>query len=306
MIRGVFFLSILFFTLSLNAKTDGHHTDKRAYIIQLFVLPKGGLTEKEVLERVPLSLKDKIHIHTVDNKLIGCYAQADSYRGLKKLLKKVKKAGYKGAYIRRTKVCLMRNRSQNTELTIVKKEKKLSNYKLTELISKANDSFKKHLYNQAVRYYEELLEGGFDNKNIRINLSYLYGIFGKWHRFGYMITSKKYPTVYVYAYATGALKSRQKDFYENLKNFIKSDYSGHLDLLAGYYFEQNKNDKKALEFYKSAYQKNPNDIYNKYAYARILDIIGKKDMAYRLYKEIYETADKKSTIYKAVAFMLNR
>jgi len=305
MIRGVFFASLLFFALFLNAKTHDYHTDKRVYIIQLFALPKGSLTEKEVLKRVPLSLRDKIHIHKIDNKLIGCYAQADSYRGLKKLLKKVKKAGYKGAYIRRTKVCLMRNRSQNAELTIVKKEKKLSNYKLTELISKANSSFEKHLYDQAVRYYEELLEGGFDNKNIRLNLSYLYGIFGKWHRFGYMITSKKYPTVYVYAYATGALKSRQKNFYKNLKNFIKSDYSGHLDLLAGYYFEQNKNNIKALKFYKSAYQKNPNDIYNKYAYARILDIIGKKDEAYKLYKEIYYATTQDSGIHKTLAKILD-
>ena len=304
MIKKVLFLSFLLFAALLNAK-EIESSQKKVYIIQLFVINNPAITKKEILKRIPRSLRDKIHIHKIDGKFIGCYAQANSYKALKKFLKKVKKNGYKGAYIRKTRVCIMQRRSSNAELTIIKKEKKLSRYKITDLISKANRAYKNHLYSQAIYYYEELLNGGFKSKDIKINLSYLYGIFGKWKRFRYIITSKKYPTIFVYAYANGALKGGQKNFYKNLKEFIEKDYSGHLDILAGYFFEQKGDDKKALKFYKSAYQKNPTDLYNKFAFARILDIVGKKDEAYKLYKEIYYATTQDSTIHKILAKILD-
>ena len=145
-----------------------------------------------------------------------------------------------------------------------------------------------------------LLSAGVKSKKIKKNLCYLYGEKGAWEQAKDVIDKERYQLKLIYAYANGAAKTLQPNFYENLKEYIMLDRSGHIALLAGYYFEQKYEMKKALEFYKRAYEKNKNDKYNSYAYARYLDITGKKQEALRLYKMLYGQTKEESEIHKAI------
>ena len=174
------------------------------------------------------------------------------------------------------------------------------------MITKANRAYKNANDEKAMIYYEMLLSAGTKNKKIKNNLCYLYGKNGAWPQAKNIIDKESYPSRLIYAYANGAVRTSQDSFYSDMSEYIMLDRSGHLALLAGYYFEQNGNRKKAFEFYKMAYEKNRNDVYNIYAYARFLDIIGKNSDAIKLYNDVYNSTKENTPLHKALESRLHR
>jgi len=302
-----FFLGLLVLvsvSFGSNGISFGHK--KRVYCIQLFSL-NSSHSEKKIMNKMPLDLKDEIHLHRVKKQIVGCYSQSSKYTDIKKKLKRAKRAGFKKAYIITTTRWYMPTKSEKTEQQPAKAAKKvISKYVISQIISKANRAYKNGDEMQAMMYYEMLLSAGVKSEKIKNNLCFLYGKNGAWIQAKDVIDKQRYQSKLVYAYANGAVRTLQPNFYENLKEYIMLDRSGHLALLAGYYFEQKNQMQKALAFYKRAYEKNKNDIYNSYAYARYLDIIGKKQEALALYKKLYTQTKEGSGIYKAVKLRLYR
>ncbi|ADN08071.1 hypothetical protein [Sulfurimonas autotrophica] len=294
LILGVVFL------VSVAFASDGisFGQKKRVYSIQLFST-KNTHSEEEIINKTPLNLRDEIHLHRVKNQIVACYSQASKYDEIRSKLQKVKKAGYKRAYIITTTRWYMPNKTKH-------QSPKLSKYVISKMIAKANKAYKNANESKAMMYYEMLLSAGAKSDKIKNNLCYLYGKNGAWGQAKDIIDKSKYASGLIYAYANGAVQTSQKTFYTDLIDYIMLDRSGHLALLAGYYFEQNANGKKAGEFYKMAYGKNRNDIYNMYAYARYLDIIGQKMQAINLYKNVYNRTDETNGLHKALKSRLYR
>lgn len=305
MIRIV--LGILLFVCVAGASESlSFGGSKRVYTVQLFCLSHPG-SHKSIIKKIHYKLRDKIHLHKVKKQLVVCYSQASTYKKILKALQKVKKAGYKEAFIITTTRWYMPTKSKKTKQRPVKAAKKvISKYVISQLISKANRAYKNGDEMQAMMYFEMLLSAGVKSEKIKNNLCFLYGKNGAWVQAKDVIDKQRYQSKLVYAYANGAVRTLQPNFYENLKEYIMLDRSGHLALLAGYYFEQKHQMQKALAFYKRAYEKNKNDIYNSYAYARYLDIIGKKQEAIALYKKLYTRTKEGSDIYKAIKLRLYR
>jgi len=287
-IVGVIFLASVAF--ASNSVSFGQK--KRVYTVQLFTT-NGSYPESEIINKIPLNLRDEIHLHRVKNQIVACYSQASKYNEIRPKLRKVREAGYKKAYIITTTRWYMSNKTEQ-------KSPQLSKYIISKMISKANKAYKNANESKAMMYYEMLLVAGVKSNKIKNNLCYLYGKNGAWGQAKDIIDKSKYAPGLIYAYANGAVRTSQKFFYTDLKDYIILDRSGHLALLAGYYFEQKGDEKKAGKFYKMAYEKNRNDIYNIYAYARYLDIIGQTKEAVKLYREVYNRTDEANQLHKAL------
>ena len=295
-------VGILFFTSILTASNSvvfGHK--KRIYTIQILSLI-GDVSPQKYLKNVPKSLRLDIHFFRKSNSKYTAvyYSKAQYTKSLQKVLKKIQKLGYKDAFI--LSVPLTRFQKE----TIKKRGEQISKYTISKLITKANEAYKKADESRATMYYEMLLSAGLKSSNIKNNLCYLYGKQGAWEEAKNIIDNDRYPARLIYAYANGAVTTSQKSFYNDLRDYILLDRSGHLDLLAGYYFEEKNNLKKAFEFYKKAYEKNRNDIYNTYAYARFLDISRKKKEASELYENLYERTSEDNAVHKAVKIRLHQ
>ncbi len=290
---------------------------KSTYTVQLFCIKKRYT--KSMFKKIPKAIKKEIYLHYKNNILIACYGQSDRYSKILKKLKIAKKVGFKDAYIRKTKWFLKKDfkqikkeRNENNfakdEIEIVKKEKKkaLSGFEITDIISKINQAYQVRDYYKMIGFYERLLGTSADDTVLESNLCYLYGRFGIWDK-AHKLTLKKVDKYsLIYAYANGAVKTMQKNFYKDLKDYIKSDQKGYLLLLSGYYFEKKGDLNKAFYFYKSAYEKDKNDLYNVYAFARFLDIIGEKTEAIKLYKELYANTPINSQMHKEIKILIFR
>ena len=273
---------------------------KRVYSIQMFSIVR-ALSRQEIIKTVPKKLHAKLHLHKATNGVIvALYSQALNYKSISKALRKVRKAGYKKAYIITTTRWYMPQKEKNTK----NKTLKLSKYIISQMIVKANKAYKNANEQKAMMYYEMLLSAGVKSEKIKNNLCYLYGKNGAWSEAKNIIDKETYHSKLIYAYANGAVKTSQKSFYNDMREYIMLDKSGHLALLAGYYFEKNDDRKKAFKFYKMAYEKNRNDVYNIYAYARFLDIIGKKSDAIKLYMNVYKRTNNESPLHKALHIRL--
>jgi len=299
-----FIAGILFVTSILTASNSvAFGEQKRVYTIQLFSI-KRALPEQTIFHRVPRILRDKLHLHKVQEETVACYSQSRDYKSIRKELSKVRKAGYKKAYIITTTRWYMPQKEKMDESK--SKTHKLSRYVISRMISKANLAYKNADESTAMMYYEMLLAAGMKSNKIKNNLCYLYGKQGAWAEAKNIIDNERYPAGLIYAYANGAVKTSQKSFYDDLKDYIVLDRSGHLDLLAGYYFEENNNLNKAFDFYKKAYEKNRSDVYNAYAYARFLDLLGKKREAFELYTKLYERTNDDNAVHKVIQSRLHQ
>lgn len=288
-----FILSIIFLASVAFASNDiSFGQKKRVYTVQLFTT-NASYSENEIINKIPLALRDEIHLHRVKNKIVACYSQASKYNEIRSKLRKARKAGYKRAYIITTTRWYMPNRTKQ-------QSPKLSKYVISQMIARANKAYKNANESKAMMYYEMLLAAGVKSEKIKNNLCYLYGKNGAWEEAKDIIDKSKYTSGLIYAYANGAVRTSQKTFYNDLRDYIMLDRSGHLALLAGYYFEQKGDEKKAGKFYKMAYEKNRNDIYNMYAYARYLDIIGQTMQATQLYENIYNKTDEINELHKTL------
>ena len=276
----------------LSAKKAGY---KDAYItVTKVCYPYADKKEKKqlkIMRNILVNSKDKTYIYKTKKfiKESSTHIKNSDIPQIKP--KNFKKAKYKNKHFLAT-------RTHRIPVNKREKNKRLSKFIISKIIAEANRAYKNMDTSKAIMYYEMLIAGGVKNEKIKNNLCYLYGKNGAWSRAQNIIEKDYYPARLIYAYANGAVKTLQPTFYDDLHRYIISDRSGHLALLAGYYFEQNRLQDKAFKFYKMAYEKNRNDIYNIYAYARFLDIIGDKNSAKKLYIKVFKRIDDKSPLYK--------
>ncbi len=162
----------------------------------------------------------------------------------------------------------------------------LTQHEQTRLILNAQNAYEKHDYSQATIYYEMMVAAGIKDRQILLNLCYLYGREGSSLLMEKLIEGKRGINDYLYAYGVGALEAGRSDLYSVLSPYLAYDKSGRLPMLCGYFFEQEKNTQRAAAFYKMAYETAPNNPHILYAYARSVDISGEKEKALTLYTQL--------------------
>lgn len=172
-------------------------------------------------------------------------------------------------------------------------EPKISKYLQSKMILKAQEAYKDGDEMSALLYYEMIHSSGKTNPKILNNLCYLYGKRGAWFEAQKIIDKQRYTAKLLYAYAYGAVQNNQENFIHNISPYIILDRRGRIALLAGSYFENRHDLKQALAYYKMAYEKNPSDVYNIFAYARALDLNKHYALAVQYYKKAFSRAKNK-------------
>jgi hypothetical protein len=328
--------TILFclFTISLcvsNELSYGDSTQKCSvddekkiprYAIQIFSVKNNKNTNK-ILKKLPSKLKKDTHLYRVGEYIAIRYASAKNSKELEPYLEKFYEVGFKDAYIVKTTKWHMRtsildinktitedtnqslvkdieNQNVKKQLDIKIKKNHVSKYIRTNIVKKADKAYKTGDESSAILYYEMLLNSGYSTKKIKNNLCYLYGKRGAWFEAKDLIEKEKFAFKFLYAYAYGAMQTNQDDFFKDLSEYIMLDKSGRLSLISGYYYEKKAKLDKANSFYKMAYDKNPSDVYNMFAYARSLDMMHNTNDALNLYKKIIIKINKNHKNYAKV------
>jgi hypothetical protein len=162
----------------------------------------------------------------------------------------------------------------------------LSRHDHTRLIMDAARAYDQRDYTQATIYYEMMVASGLKERQVLLNLAYLYGREGHWQMLEKKIEGKRGINDYLYAYGIGSLEASRSDLYEVLSPHLAYDKSGRLAMLCGYFFEKEKHYERAHTFYKMAYASAPSDPHILYAYARSADIRGENNEAIALYTQL--------------------
>ena len=293
--------SLVYGEKNTAVKTQRHKSYQKVYSVR-FLSASKKISHKKILQSIPKDLRDGTRIVPSGNYLTAMYKERNTHEAVLKDLEYIKEIGYKDAYIRASKKAFkQRIKKQHTSTVSkkqVKKEKSLSKFTSSRIISKANSAYKKGDYMQAIIFYEMLVSSGSTSRKVKNNLCYLYGRVGAFLQAEAIIDKDKYPAKLIYAYAYGSATTGQENFYSNLSKYIPYDKSGKLMLLSGYYFEMKHKMDRSLAFYKMAYETNPTDSYTLYAYARAEDIQHHQENALSLYKKIVSTTDASTQIYK--------
>jgi len=288
-----------------NKIPDNKKEQSRAYTIQLFST-KNLDYAKKLFKKIPTDLQHQTHLYKVDGFIKCRYAQTPFYSKIKPFIKEFEKAGFKSAYVVETTSLKMKNELLQNKVSAKPKIPKISNFLNSNIMLKANSAYKNGNDFQAMIYYEMLLASGNKNQKIKNNLCYLYGKRGAWFQTQELMDKEKYINDLLYAYAYGAVETNQKDFYQNLSQYIMIDKSGRLSLLSGYYFERQNKMQRAFGFYKMAYEKNPSNAYNIFSYARAEDIAQNHKKAVSLYKDILRKIDNSNPLYDSIKKRLNQ
>lgn len=327
------FTSILFASDSVGVgvqKEEKKEEEKKVvYAVQLFA-DKNVQSAKETLNIIPKSIKDGVTLHKIGNYIVGRYGQSEFYGDTRLSLQKAHEAGYAGSYIITSNTLDMKNNlvsgeskeeekqipqvpkaqikeqdKQTPQTPKIEKIEKNSNPKISKseksnTLLKAQSAYEKGDENEAMLYYEMLLASGEKSQKIKNNLCYLYGKRGAWLQAKEIIDSEgQFNGELIYAYAYGAVLSNQENYYSDLSEYIMVDKSGRLMLLSGYYFEKREDMQRAAPFYKMAYEKNSSDLYNIFAYARILDMQQNRE-ALILYKNILSKTDTSHALHNTL------
>lgn len=331
----LFFIASLCFCEDLSFSRDEKNINKKVYTIQLFSYADKEML-REAFEKIPAEFKTYTNLYNVKGAIKGRCFEANSPEDLAAYLKKVQNAGFKDAFIVKTTVLDMQNeiisgKKETPPIKTVdnkfdKKEdaaaklpdneniktepkKDLSlppaaktsigESQKTEILYKAHSAYLSGNEGEAITYYEMLLSVDDENEKIKNNLCYLYGKQGAWLYAKELIEAQKYQGKFIYAYAYGAIERNDPNFYNDLSAYIAIDHSGKLMILAGYYFEKQNDMEKANRYYETAYERNPQNVYNIFAYARSLDI--KRDLkAAELYRSILSRINSSHPIYALV------
>ena len=293
-----------------HVQTKAQESYKKVYSVRFLSVPK-NTSYKRIFQSIPKDLRDETRIVPSGNYLTAMFTQRESRDAVLEDLAYIKEIGYKDAYIRSSQKAFKKTKTTKRRVKKTKQKqikeiieepiaekKSISKFTKSRIIYKANDAYKKGDYMQAIIFYEMLVASGNTTRKVRSNLCYLYGRVGAFLQAEEIINSAKYPAKLIYSYAYGAATSGQENFYSDLSKYIPFDKSGKLMLLSGYYFEMKHDQERSLTFYKMAYEQNPVDSYNLYAYARAEDIVHNLESALNLYKKIIATTDKSTQIYK--------
>ncbi|MDD5716545.1 MAG: hypothetical protein PHW64_01980 [Sulfuricurvum sp.] len=182
----------------------------------------------------------------------------------------------------------------------------LSEFDKTKLLIETQTAYKNHDYTQATIYHEMMVAAGFKERQILINLCYLYGRESSSAQMERAIASKRGTVDYLYAYGVGAIEANRSDLYTTLSPHLVYDKSGRLAMLCGYFFEKQNDPNRAKSFYKMAYDTNPSDPHIVYAYARSIDLSGNKDQAIFYYTQLAALGDSFDPIREASATRINQ
>ena len=288
------------------------------YTIQL-ISTQTVAKAKKTIDKLPNVYKKDTHLYKVGCYIAARYKSTDSKKELKPMLKEFQKLGFKDALIiKSTKWHMKTNllkeptlkklpsntsQQQNTQPQKEKievKTKHISKFVHSNMILKADQAYKNGDESTAMVYYEMLYNAGGATRRIKNNLCYLYGKRGAWLNAKEIIEKEKYASKFIYAYAYGALESNQDNFIQNLSEYILIDKTGKLALLGGYYYEQKEDMQRALGYYQMAYEKNPSNWYNIYAYARALDIQNKTQKALHYYEKVLQKLKRNEKNYDLV------
>lgn len=246
------------------------------------------------LKSVPAYHRKHVTIHQIGDYYATRY-QNKSYPKIPSwILRDFKKAGFTSSYTlysdesSNAKQPLTPSRSEHklTSPILTVPQQSLSQHEQTRLMIDAQNAYDKQDYSQATIYYEMMIASGIKDRQILLNLCYLYGREGSFPMMEKLIEGKRGLNDYLYAYGVGALEARRSDLYNVLSSHLAYDKSGRLAMLCGYFFEQEKNTQRAAAFYKMAYESAPNNPHILYAYARSVDISGQKDKALTLYTQL--------------------
>jgi len=285
----------LFILISLNADElsygASNATASNDYIIQL-LSTKSKNGAQETVKKVPKKYQSGITI-LQSNGFYGVrYAAITDAAHLTAIINDFKAAGFASPFVFKTKTAP--SLTQKTAISPLKTSKlnmeippqKLSQHDQTRLMIDAQNAYEKQDYSQATIYYEMMVASGVKDRQILLNLCYLYGREGSSLMMEKLIEGKRGINDYLYAYGVGALESGRSDLYSVLSPYLVYDKSGRLAMLCGYFFEQEKNPQRAAAFYKMAYETAPNNPHILYAYARSVDISGEKENALTLYAQL--------------------
>lgn len=175
----------------------------------------------------------------------------------------------------------------------------LTQHDQTRLILDASRAFEQRDFTQATIYYEMMAAAGMQDRQILLNLAYLYGREGSFGLLEKKIEGKRGTNDYLYAYGVGALEAGRSDLYSSLSPYLVYDKSGRLSMLCGYFFEQEHNLERSNAFYKMAYDANPSNPHILYAYARSVDLTGNKEQALYFYTQLTQLGSEFESIKTA-------
>jgi tetratricopeptide (TPR) repeat protein len=293
--KHIWLLSLLSLTL-LNADELSYGapdaTTSDAYVIQL-LSTKSKSGAQATIKKVPQKYQSDIKI-LQSNGFYGVqYTAIADATHLDVILNDFKTAGFNSPLVLKTKMSATvpsektsPSSLQASKLNMDIPAQKLSQHDQTRLMVDAQNAYNQHDYSQATIYYEMMVASGIQDRQILLNLCYLYGREGSSVMMEKLIKGKRGLNDYLYAYGVGALEAGRSDLYTVLSPYLAYDKSGRLAMLCGYFFEQEKNAQRAAAFYKMAYETSPNNPYILYAYARSADISGEKEQALTLYVQL--------------------
>lgn len=289
-------------------------TKTPVYVIQMFA--RKDLQEvKDRLKKVDESIKSKVTLHQVGDYVVARYERNHFYSQLASALQDIKNAGFRDAYIvSSTLEDMHQNQLSQISDDIIKdsskegkeedKKTKIKKNALTlsqksSILQKASQAYSNGNESEAMIYYEMLVASNEASQKVKNNLCYLYGKRGAWMEAKNIIESDTLSAKLIYAYAYGAAETNQENFYSDLSPYIMLDRDGYLLLVAGSYFEKREDKERSFSFYKMAYDKNPSDVYNIFAYARVLDI-REDTKAVSLYKMILQKVQNSHPLHSIV------
>lgn len=262
---------------------------KRTHSLQL-LSSKSLDNALTAVQKVPEKYRDGVAIYQVGDYFATRYIDIYSKESLPGIIHDFQNAGFSSpiAFKFNPKRVPLKNTKPITQSppTIQTNSPTISQHDKTTLILDAQKAYEQNDFTQATIYYEMLSASGNKDRQVHLNLSYLYGKEGSFSTLERLIEKKRGVTNYLYAYGIGALESGRTDLYNDLSPHLIYDKSGKLALLCGYFFERQKNSDKASSFYTMAYNANPSDPYILYAYARNTDLKGDREKAIYLYTQI--------------------
>lgn len=302
----IFFLFLFVTSIiadSLNYSSVSMSNEKKFYTIQ-FLSTLSKQSAKDRMQKIPKKLQKNTYIFK-DKKYIALrYAVVSKPSLLKSALNKFKHSGFQDAYIMTiNSVPQIQNRVEKPKKK--PSQAKISTFLQSKMILKAQKAYKNGDEMSALLYYEMLHASGKSTPKVLNNLCYLYGKRGAWFDAKKIIDKQKYTSKLLYAYAYGAVQTNQQNFINNISPYIILDRRGRIALLAGSYFENQHNLNKALAYYKMAYEKNPSDVYNIFAYARALDLNKHPTQALQYYKKALSKAKNKK-MFDDISFRISQ
>ena len=316
-----FILLLLFFILSLYADVKPvEQINKYTYAIQLIALSSNREDMAlKFLEELDKSIEEKTVIYEENGLITLRYYPSSDMKLLKGELQRIKKFGFKDAFIVKTLLYKLKEsqktlsynpsnysliHSRNSETENYSQRKKLSKQEYIETLNSANKLKENNNLHESIEKYEALFYSSKDNKIVKNNLFYLYGKTTNWHKAKLLLRNFKRKDKLLYAYGLGSLENYSMNLEKELKSELGEDLSGYVNLILGVLKEREAKLNDAYQYYEGAYIRNRSDLYISFAFARAYELIQKYDLAQNQYQQI--TLDKSKKYPKIKAQALKR